>query len=65
MGARRAIERDDGAVEVWKKEARPRIKDRGGPRRVDRLRRRLGLAGQRPRWEEPMSTIQKTRLALA
>ena len=30
MGARRAIERDDGAVEVWKKETWPRIK---GPRR--------------------------------
>ena len=30
MGARRAIERDDGAVEVWKKETWPRIK---APRR--------------------------------
>jgi transposase len=30
LGARRAIERDDGAVEVWKKETWPRIK---GPRR--------------------------------
>ena len=30
IGARRAIERDDGAVEVWKKETWPRIK---GPRR--------------------------------
>jgi transposase len=26
IGARRAIERDDGAVEVWKKETWPRIK---------------------------------------
>jgi transposase len=30
MGARRAIERDDGAVEVWKKETWPRVK---APRR--------------------------------
>ena len=30
LGARRAIERDDGAVEVWKKETWPRLK---GPRR--------------------------------
>jgi transposase len=30
VGARRAIERDDGAVEVWKKETWPRIK---APRR--------------------------------
>ena len=30
IGARRAIERGDGAVEVWKKETWPRIK---GPRR--------------------------------
>jgi len=30
LGARRAIERDDGAVEVWKKEAWPRVK---APRR--------------------------------
>ena len=30
IGARRAIERDDGAVEVWKKETWPRIK---APRR--------------------------------
>jgi transposase len=30
IGARRAIERDDGAVEVWKKETWPRIK--GQPR---------------------------------
>ena len=31
IGARRAIERDDGAVEVWKKETWPRIK---APRRL-------------------------------
>ena len=30
MGARRAIERDDGAIEVWKKETWPQVK---GPRR--------------------------------
>ena len=30
MGSRRAVERDDGAVEVWKKETWPRVK---GPRR--------------------------------
>lgn len=30
LGARRAAERDDGAIEVWKKEAWPRVK---GPRR--------------------------------
>jgi transposase len=30
LGARRAVERDDGAVEVWKKESWPRIK---APRR--------------------------------
>jgi transposase len=30
LGARRATERDDGAIEVWKKEAWPRVK---GPRR--------------------------------
>jgi transposase len=41
LGARRVIERDDGAVEVWKKETWPRIKHRGGPRRLDRLRRRM------------------------
>jgi hypothetical protein len=41
IGARWAIERDDGAVEVWKKEIWPRIKDRGGPRRLDRLGRRM------------------------
>ena len=31
IGARRAIERDDGAVEVWKKETWPRIKARRRP----------------------------------
>ena len=31
MGARRAIERDDGAIEVWKKEAWPRVKERRRP----------------------------------
>jgi transposase len=31
IGARRAIERDDGAVEVWKKETWPRIKARPRP----------------------------------
>jgi transposase len=30
LGARRAVERDDGAIEVWKKETWPRVK---GPRR--------------------------------
>ncbi|MGD0607850.1 MAG: winged helix-turn-helix domain-containing protein [Streptosporangiaceae bacterium] len=30
LGARRATERDDGAIEVWKKETWPRVK---GPRR--------------------------------
>jgi len=35
LGARRAIERDDGAVEVWKKETWPQIKGR----------RRLSAAG--------------------
>jgi transposase len=30
MGARRAVERDDGAIEVWKKETWPRVKE---PRR--------------------------------
>ena len=30
LGARRAVERDDGAIEVWKKETWPQIK---GPRR--------------------------------
>ena len=33
MGARRAIERDDGAIEVWKK-------DRGAPHRDRRYQRR-------------------------
>ena len=28
MGARRAIERDDGAIEVWKKEIWPQVKGR-------------------------------------
>jgi transposase len=41
IGARRAIERDDGAVEVWKKETWPRIKAPRRPRRLDRLRRRV------------------------
>ena len=40
IGARRAIERDDGAVE-WKKESWPRIKAPRRPRRLDRLRRRV------------------------
>jgi transposase len=31
MGARRAIERDDGAIEVWKKETWPRVKGRRRP----------------------------------
>jgi transposase len=31
LGARRAAERDDGAIEVWKKETWPRVK---GPRRL-------------------------------
>jgi transposase len=31
MGARRAIERDDGAIEVWKKETWPRIKGQRRP----------------------------------
>jgi transposase len=31
MGARRAIERDDGAVEVWKKETWPRLKGQRRP----------------------------------
>ena len=31
IGARRAIERDDGAVEVWKKETWPEIKGRRRP----------------------------------
>ena len=31
LGARRAIERDDGAVEVWKKETWPRLKGRRRP----------------------------------
>jgi len=30
LGARRAVERDDGAIEVWKKETWPRVKE---PRR--------------------------------
>jgi transposase len=31
LGARRAIERDDGAVEVWKKETWPQVKERRRP----------------------------------
>jgi len=31
LGARRAIERDDGAVEVWKKETWPELKGRRRP----------------------------------
>ena len=31
MGARRAIERDDGAIEVWKKETWPQVKGRRRP----------------------------------
>jgi transposase len=31
LGARRAVERDDGAVEVWKKETWPRVKARRRP----------------------------------
>ena len=34
MGARRAIERDDGAVEVWKKETWPRLKGQRRPWRA-------------------------------
>ena len=41
MGARRAIERDDGAIEVWKTQTWGQIKDGGGSRRVDRLRGRV------------------------
>lgn len=46
LGARRAIERDDGAIEVWKA-TRPRVKDRGGPRRLDRFEDQTGQS-QRP-----------------
>jgi transposase len=31
IGARRAIERDDGAIEVWKRETWPRIKEQRRP----------------------------------
>ena len=31
LGARRAIERDDGAIEVWKKETWPQVKKRRRP----------------------------------
>ena len=31
LGARRAIERDDGAIEVWKKETWPQVKERRRP----------------------------------
>jgi transposase len=31
LGARRAVERDDGAIEVWKKETWPRAKQRRRP----------------------------------
>src|SRR5579863_2765332 len=31
LGARRAIERDDGAIEVWKKQTWPRVKGRRRP----------------------------------
>jgi transposase len=40
LGARRAVEWDDGAIEVWRKETWPRVKIRGGPRRLDGLRGR-------------------------
>jgi hypothetical protein len=38
--ARRAIERDDDAVELWKREVWPRVKHRGGERSLGGLRRR-------------------------
>ncbi|GGV90020.1 hypothetical protein GCM10010228_77600 [Streptomyces massasporeus] len=38
--ARRAIERDDDAVELWKKEVWPRVRAPRRPQRLDRLRRR-------------------------
>ena len=44
--ARRAIERDDGAVEVWKKETWPRIEAPRRPRRLDRLRSRVRPVGE-------------------
>jgi transposase len=38
--ARRAVERDDAGVASWVKETWPDVKDRGGARRLARLRRR-------------------------
>ncbi|MFI8346897.1 winged helix-turn-helix domain-containing protein [Streptomyces sp. NPDC085596] len=35
--ARRAIERDDEAVEVWRKDTWPRVRACGGARGLDRL----------------------------
>ncbi|MFB9582196.1 winged helix-turn-helix domain-containing protein [Streptomyces goshikiensis] len=41
--ARRALERDEHAVELWKKEVWPRVKPRGGVRSMARLRGRSRL----------------------
>lgn len=38
--ARRALERDEHAMELWKKEVWPRVKTRGGLRGLDRIRGR-------------------------
>ncbi|WP_406368132.1 winged helix-turn-helix domain-containing protein [Streptomyces sp. NBC_01546] len=41
--ARRALERDEHAVELWKKEVWPQVKPSGGVRGLDRLRGRSRL----------------------
>jgi hypothetical protein len=51
IAARRAIERDDGAVEAWK-ETWPRIKA-PRPRRLDRLRRRVRPVDEAPHGRRP------------
>lgn len=47
--ARRAIERNDDAVEVWKKETWPRVRDRGGARCLDRFEDEAGQSLTPPR----------------
>ncbi|MEU2065182.1 winged helix-turn-helix domain-containing protein [Streptomyces sp. NPDC013455] len=44
--ARRALERDEHAIEWWKKEVRPRVKGSQGP--MGCSRRPVAVAGPRP-----------------
>ncbi|MFF0515536.1 winged helix-turn-helix domain-containing protein [Streptomyces sp. NPDC004250] len=61
--ARRALERDEHAVELWKRELWPQVKTRG-VRRLDRLRGRgrlLGDSSPRPHLGQRGQTPNRSR----